>query len=286
MKVLVTGATGGIGSLIVDEVLRAGHQVIAVSRDSSKAEDLAKKAGVTYIPFDFADTGKENLFTYFQKPDVLIHPAWEKLNDFKNQEHLDVILKNHQAFIKNLIENGLKHVNGVGTCYECGLHEGLVTEETPGAATLPYAEAKDRLRKFTADLCEKNNVVYKWIRIFYVFGEVKGRKNLYTLLHEAVNKGEEQFNMSGGEQVRDFLSPSEIASYITRISLQKEVTGVINCCSGKPVKLKDFIQQYVQNNHMNIRLNLGFYPYPDYEPMQTWGSTVKLDKILKQDKKY
>ncbi len=29
-------------------------------------------------------------------------------------------------------------------------------------------------------------------------------------------------------------------------------------------------------------LNLGFFPYPDYEPMEFWGDNYKLQKIKKR----
>ena len=31
---------------------------------------------------------------------------------------------------------------------------------------------------------------------------------------------------------------------------------------------------------MNIQLNLGYYPYADYEPMSFWGNNKKLTTIL------
>jgi dTDP-6-deoxy-L-talose 4-dehydrogenase (NAD+) len=113
-----------------------------------------------------------------------------------------------------------------------------------------------------------------------VFGEVVGRKNLYTLLKQAISNRDKIFNMSGGEQIRDFLTPDEIAQTIIKISLQTKVQGVINCCSGKPVKLKEFVQEFLDKNNYHIDLNLGYYPYPDYEPMVTWGNKNKLNQIL------
>lgn len=281
MKVLVTGATGGMGGLIIDRLLTQGVEVVATSRDSEKAKQSSFYGKIKYIPYDFNTPLDIDLFTYFGEPDALIHPAWEKLNDFKSQEHVDVFLQNHKLFVSNLLAGGLKNFNGVGTCYECGLFEGLLKEDSPSVPTLPYAEAKNLLRQFTEAECKKYGASYKWIRIFYVFGEVKGRKNLYTLLNEAVQRGDEIFNMSAGEQVRDFLSPFEIAERIVRISLQNEQKGIVNCCSGKPVKLKEFVNEYLLKNDYKISLNLGFYPYPDYEPMETWGSVEKLNKILK-----
>ena len=46
MTVLVVGATGSIGKLVVEEAVRAGHAVRALVRDSSKARRLPQEAQV------------------------------------------------------------------------------------------------------------------------------------------------------------------------------------------------------------------------------------------------
>jgi hypothetical protein len=65
-----------------------------------------------------------------------------------------------------------------------------------------------------------------------------------------------------------------------KIALQEQVTGVINCCSGEPVTVKDFVNNYLARKKQQIALNLGYYPYPDYEPMRFWGDNTKLKNIL------
>ena len=46
MAVLVVGATGSIGHLVVEEALRQGHSVRALARDSRKARRLPAEAQV------------------------------------------------------------------------------------------------------------------------------------------------------------------------------------------------------------------------------------------------
>jgi nucleoside-diphosphate-sugar epimerase len=281
MKVLVTGATGGLGALIVENLIRRGIEVIATSRDVEKAKKSDFYPNVTYIPYEIKNDETKNLFEYFQKPDRMIHCAWEKLGaaEYKNKIHTTEILEKHKVFVNNLIQNGLKDITVVGSCYEYGLREGILKEEFESAPTVEYSIAKNLLREYIDSKVKEFNLIHKWVRVFYVFGPVKGRKNLYTQLVEAIERGDKSFNMSGGEQTRDFLTSEEIAEYIVRISLQDKVTGIINCCSGKPVVLKEFIKQFLADNNYKIELNFGFYPYPDYEPMHTWGSIEKLKQV-------
>ena len=89
------------------------------------------------------------------------------------------------------------------------------------------------------------------------------------------------FNMSGGEQLRDYLPVEEVAKMLVAVALQQKVEGIINCCSGEPVSVRRFVENYLQQHNLRIRLNLGHYPYPDYEPMAFWGDRQKLDGILR-----
>lgn len=279
MRVLVTGASGGLGELVIKKLLERNIEVIATSRNLEKVKQCDFFSRVTYLPYDISAQSTDDLYVFFKRPDALIHLAWEKLDEYKNEAHVSSVLQFHKAFITNLIDNGLPDITVVGTCYEYGLQEGILKESMPSNPVLPYPKGKNMLREYLEEKQRTISFSLKWPRVFYVFGEVKGRKNLYTHLMDALRKGELSFNMSGGEQVRDFLSPDEIAEWIVRIALQNKVTGIINCCSGKPVKLKDFIAEFLSKKNYKIKLNLGVYPYPDYEPMVTWGDIEKLNRV-------
>jgi nucleoside-diphosphate-sugar epimerase len=144
----------------------------------------------------------------------------------------------------------------------------------------PYALAKDTLRKFLFELQKEQEFNFKWIRLFYMFGEGQNPKSLLAQLQIALTNGDMEFNMSGGEQERDYLPVEKVAEYIVAVALQNEVEGIINCCSGKPIKVKELVANYLKENNADIKLNLGYYPYTDYEPMSFWGDNTKLKQIL------
>jgi dTDP-6-deoxy-L-talose 4-dehydrogenase (NAD+) len=102
-------------------------------------------------------------------------------------------------------------------------------------------------------------------------------------LDKALEDHDPVFNMSGGEQVRDYLPVETVAQYLTTITLQDKVTGTINCCSGKPVTVRKMVEAYLESRGRTIKLNLGYYAYPDYEPFRFWGDPSKLKTIVEHE---
>ena len=279
-KVLVTGATGFIGNYVVKELLARGLKVTASSSNREKASMHAWFEKVNYIPFDLAaiDTGI-NYFDFFNSPDLMIHLAWEGLPNYTSEFHLKENVPRHLSLLSNLISNGLKDITVTGTCFEYGMTEGCLTENMECKPVNAYALAKNELRKSLHVLSEETSINFKWARLFYMYGKGQNPKSLISQLDKAIAEHEPFFNMSGGEQVRDFLPVEKVAQYIVEIALQQQVTGIINCCSGYPVRLKDFVEAYLEEKNSSIKLNLGYYDYPAYEPMKFWGDIEKLNLL-------
>ncbi len=283
-KILVTGATGFIGNYVVKELLNRGYEVIATSRDKEKALAASWYKKLTYIQFDLSQfESTVNYYSFFNKPDAMIHLAWEGLPNYKESFHVEKNLPLHFAFLENLVQNGLTNLTISGTCFEYGMKEGCLNENMECEPANPYALAKNELRKKLETLQLHLPFILKWVRLFYMYGEGQSPKSLISQLDMAISKGENEFNMSGGEQVRDFLPVHLVAAYLADIAMQDKGTGIINCCSGRPVTVKQFVLDYLQSVNKTISLNLGYYPYVDYEPMSFWGDNSKLVRINKHD---
>lgn len=56
--------------------------------------------------------------------------------------------------------------------------------------------------------------------------------------------------MSGGDQIRDYLPVNEMAELIVKCSLQKKIDGIINCCSGKPISIKNLVGNHIEEKRL------------------------------------
>jgi dTDP-6-deoxy-L-talose 4-dehydrogenase (NAD+) len=160
--------------------------------------------------------------------------------------------------------------------------EGSLREDMVTNPSNPYGLAKDTLRKYIETI--KSDISFKWLRLFYMYGNGQAPNSLFSQIEKAVASGDKEFNMSGGEQIRDYLHVSQVAEYIVQCAMQNKIEGIINCCSGAPITVKKIAQNYIQEKKYTLRLNFGVYPYPDYEPMEFWGDNAKLNRVLENGK--
>lgn len=267
MKVAITGASGFIGKHVISQLMRKDLEIVAVTRHR---ESLKGYADIEVIEHDIGDLSKD-VYSKLKQPDILIHLSWDGLPNYKSLHHYETELPKQYKFIKHMVEAGLKSLFVTGTCFEYGMQSGALAPNIITNPTNPYGFAKDALRNQLEYLQQAKPYNLIWARLFYMYGEGQASNSLYSQLKRAVLCGDKTFNMSGGEQVRDYLSVEKVATNIVDLSLLRENKGCLNICSEQPMKVKDLVMQWLEENGWNISLNFGYYPYPDYEPMEFWG---------------
>jgi dTDP-6-deoxy-L-talose 4-dehydrogenase (NAD+) len=137
-------------------------------------------------------------FARLGRPDALLHLAWEGLPNYRSLHHFESELPRQYAFLRNLIEEGLRNLTVVGSCLEYGMQSGQLDETMRTRPETPYALAKHTLRQQLEYVCLEKGVHLTWARLFYMWGEGQAKSSLYPLLRATVARGEKVFRMSGG----------------------------------------------------------------------------------------
>jgi dTDP-6-deoxy-L-talose 4-dehydrogenase (NAD+) len=275
MKIAVTGATGFVGRHVVAELER--HSISPVMVCLPSMELPPTFARHTVVPIDLNDA-PANAFDLMGQPDVLIHLAWGGLPNYKSVHHFEEELPAQYRFLKSLVESGLKNLPVTGTCFEYGMQSGPLHEQSEARPNNPYGFAKDTLRRQREYLQQATPFNLTWARLFYLYGEGQAENSLLPQLKRAVDDLE--FKMSGGEQLRDYLLIAEVAKYLISLAMTGRDNGVVNVCSGKPISVRKLVEGWINENRWSIDLDLGHYPYPEYEPMAFWGDRDKLTRCL------
>ena len=124
----------------------------------------------------------------------------------------------------------------------------------------------------------------RWLRLFYLYGNGQGPASLYSQFTAAVARGDKRFDMSPGDQVRDFMAVEEAASAIVAVAMAPQAPAILNVCSGMPVTIRSLVERWRAEKAADIELNTGVFPYPGYEPFAFWGDNSRLRALLGQPK--
>jgi nucleoside-diphosphate-sugar epimerase len=179
------------------------------------------------------------------------------------------------SFLFNTVE--LKNLVITGTCLEYGMQSGQLCEDQETRPNVPYGFAKDGLRRQLQFLRQAMPFDLTGARLFYLFGEGQAQTSLLPQLQRAVERGEKVFNMSDGEELRNYMPVTEAARHLVTLAIAARDHRIVNVCSVRPISVRRLVEGCIKQYGWSIALRLGHYPYPEYESMVFWRNSAKLE---------
>ena len=272
MKYLVTGANGYIGQGVVKELLDLGCEVIATDFHTEGVDGRAKKIDGDIFTL-------EDPYGFFGKPDVVIHLAWRDGFRHASENHLKD-LPNHYFFLEKMAKAGIRKICVMGSMHEIGFFEGCINADTPCKPQSLYGIAKNSLRNAVELLTKEYNVKFQWLRGYYIVGNTHAGCSIFSKLTQAAEAGDETFPFTTGQNQYDFTDYDLFCKQVAKACSQDEILGVIECCTGQPMRLAERVEKFIADNNYSIKLAYGTFPDRPYDSKAVWGDASLINAIM------
>ena len=235
-RVLITGASGFIGTSLVDRLLADGHEVFAVVR--SGTPERAGSRGLTTLHCDLRCRTDIDRVVAAASPTLSFHLAWRA----EPVEYLTSIPWNFEsvrfglAFVETLLKAGCRRIVCAGSCAEYELGPDRLREDSPARPGTLYGAAKLALGTAVTAAATQMDVNLAWARIFYVYGPHENpRRAVPRIVCEAL---EGRRSSAWSPQHRDFLHVHDVATALAALG-RHGAHGPVNICSAQATSLRE-----------------------------------------------
>jgi nucleoside-diphosphate-sugar epimerase len=238
MKILVTGATGFIGSAFAKLALSRGHSIGGMMLPTeTPPKHVPVSDRMVWIKGTLAELPWREIETF--RPDACVHFAWIAtpgvyLESPENEKHLEWSLN----LARRLKGIGMGQFIGVGTCIEYKITNAPLNEDrTPVDPTTLYSRCKNTLRETLEAEARKDGSYFCWGRVFYPYGVGEHPARLCSSLIQKFRRGE-KLVLKTPHSTKDYIYIEDLAAAIL-LTLEKKFQGTINWGTGVGISVRE-----------------------------------------------
>lgn len=271
MKIFVTGGTGFIGSHFINRAHEAGHELLALRRSERSKPRLPLRREPAWLDKPMTEVAPEDLAGCGAMVHLAAHSAnvpydtLEACLRWNLVEPLGLLARAHEAGIRRFVV--------AGSCFEygsAGERYENIPPDAPLEPTLAYPASKAAASIAFRQFAIQHGVGLVMLRIFQVFGEGEAEGRLWPSLRKAALAGED-FPMTQGEQVRDFIPVEQVADRFLAAVERPDfppTPRVENVGTGIPQTLRQFAERWWRHWGATGKLLFGALPYRENEVMR------------------
>lgn len=274
MRILVTGGAGYIGSVVVEELLRDGHDV-AVFDNLSKGHRESVPANASFIEGDLLETEKLRAALSGSKTEAVIHMAASSLVGESVKEPAKYYKNNVVAglsLLEAMLQADVKKIVFSSTAAVYGEPQKQPIEETDATSpTNTYGETKLAFERTLAWFETAHGIYYASLRYFNAAGatELCGEWHdpethlIPIILQTALGQREhieifgDDYPTKDGTCVRDYIHVVDLArAHILALSILDERSAIYNLgCGGDGYSVRNVIDvaREVTGKDINVK---------------------------------
>jgi nucleoside-diphosphate-sugar epimerase len=272
-KVLITGATGFIGRHCLPILMAKGYDVHAINR----RKPATTLPGAIWHEVDLLVPGAPSELIHRVRPDFLLHLGWYAVPGkfWEARENLEWVRASLELFSAFSANNGQRAV-AAGSCAEYETNCGECVEGiTPLLPATLYGTCKHAFGSTLASFSRQTGFSSAWGRIFFLYGPYEQPSRLVAYVVQSLLRAEPAL-CSEGNQVLDFMHVEDAASAFVAL-LESRVQGSVNIASGRPVAVRDLLQEIGTQLGRGELIRLGALGSSS-GASRIWASTEKLTR--------
>jgi nucleoside-diphosphate-sugar epimerase len=280
-RVLVTGGVGYLGRNLISQIIQKGcNEVHSIDLEISQENNPA----ITFHQVNLLDASSLSDIVKDINPTLVYHLAanLNRSRDFsKTQQLMDVNFTGTINLLTSLED--IPYSNFVYTS----------TSEVYGgkSVTAPFKETDDfipaspySMSKYCAEVAlktfsELKGKKYTILRMFNFLGANMPTQFFPSQLKEKL-KNDEDFDMTQGEQVRDYLYLSDVIEALLLAGFTERTNEVYNVCSGHGISIRELAEKARIHMDSKSTIRLGAIPYRSNEVWNMVGDNSKIKANL------
>ena len=270
MKILVTGATGFIGSQLALRMVAEGHELAIVVRPGSDLNVLLPiLANITVHVYD-GSYDSLLLALNVSEPELVVHVASLFLAQHNGKDVARLIESNLHfpaQLLEAMSQTGVRRLLNTGTSWQ------NYQDESYNPVNL-YAASKQAFESLLEYYVRAQGFKVITLKLFDTYGPGDLRPKLFSLLRQAARSGN-MLSMSPGEQEIDLVYIDDVLdAFLLAAQYIKTVSGVETYAVSNPVRLtlRELVQIYGEIIGHMLNVKWGGLPYRTREVMTPWTS--------------
>jgi nucleoside-diphosphate-sugar epimerase len=274
-KIVITGATGMIGSSLAQCALTQGIEILCIVRKGSqKIENLPKSVNLKILYLDLEEYATGIVSGQY---DCFFHLAWDKTFGV-SRDDVDTQIKNIQYTmdaVKLAKCLGCEKFIGAGSQAEYGIVSAPLKPDSPVNPQSGYGIAKYTAGKLSRLLCSQLGMEHNWVRILSVYGPLDAPHSLIMYTINMLQQGYVP-ELTKCEQLWDYIYCDDVARALLAIG-ETGINGkVYPLGSGSPRLLHGYIESLRDNINPDIGLGFGKKEYYAHQPMYLCADITEL----------
>ena len=283
VRVLITGATGFIGSHLAERLVAEGAEVtLAIEPRASKANVASILDKVRICEVDLRDGETIQHLTREFQPSKVYHLAAVGVTEPGIDPRLTVQVNvmGTLNLLDALNETDCDCFVNTGTCYEYGHNIPPMHEDQMVDPINAYAASKSAAWLFCNMYHRTRGYPIVTVRPFTVYGPRQSERALIPQTILSALRGED-FAMTGGEQTRDFTYVDDVVEGYIRAALSEKAIGqTINLGAGEERPIKDAALKLLELMGNPVKPLIGELPYRPGDIRRLYADSSKARELL------